>query len=65
MPARSELQKQLDDLRREYRAIRSMIEMMEKGTPRETILKMRKEKLAPMEQEMQRVEAELKDYGQG
>jgi hypothetical protein len=55
----NELQKRLEDLKREYRGVRSMIEMMEKGTPREELQKMREEKLKPLETEIRKLEAEL------
>jgi hypothetical protein len=55
----SEIQKRLEDLKREYRGARSMIEMMEKGTSREVILKMRIDKLLPLEREIQRLEGEV------
>jgi len=54
----SEIQKRLEGLKREYRGIRSMIEMMEKGTPREVLQKMRMEKLVPLESEIHRLEVE-------
>jgi len=54
-----EIQKRLEDLKREYRGARSMIEMMEKGTSREVILKMRIDKLLPLEREIQRLEEEV------
>jgi len=52
MTGYNELQKRLESLKREYRGIRSMIEMMEKGTPREELQKMRMEKLKPVEEEI-------------
>ena len=55
----SEIQKRLEDLKREYRGARSVIEMMEKGTSREVILKMRIDKLLPLEREIQRLEEEV------
>jgi hypothetical protein len=59
MPDLIELQKRLENLNREYRGVRSMIEMMEKGTPREELQKMRVEKLNPVEEEIKRLEVEL------
>jgi hypothetical protein len=53
------LQNRLEDLWREYRGARSMIEMMEKGTPREELQKIRAEKLRPLEGEIKRLEREL------
>ena len=54
-----EVQKRLEGLKREYRGIRSMIEMMEKGTPRKELQKIRAEKLKPLEEEIKRLEEEL------
>jgi SMC interacting uncharacterized protein involved in chromosome segregation len=53
------LQKRLEGLKREYRGIRSMIEMMEKGTPRSELKKIRAEKLMPLEREIKKLEAEI------
>ena len=55
----SVIQKRLEDLKREYRGARSLIEMMEKGTSREVISKMRIDKLLPLEREIQRLEEEV------
>jgi hypothetical protein len=55
----NELQKRLEDLKREYRGIRSMIEMMEKGTPREELEKIRAEKMKPLELKIKKLEGEL------
>ena len=55
----TELKRRLEGLKREYRGIRSMIEMMEKGTPKEELQKMRSEKLRPLEREIQRLEEEV------
>ncbi len=55
----NELQKRLESLKREYRGIRSMIEMMEKGTPREELQKMRMEKLVPLESEIHKLEDDI------
>ncbi len=55
----NELQKRLENLKREYRAIRSMIEMMEKGTPREALQKMRAEKLKPLEEQIKNVQQRI------
>ncbi len=59
MPNVNELQRRLEDLKREYLGIRSMIEMMEKGTPRAELQKMRAEKLKPVEEEIKKLEQEL------
>ena len=61
MAGKHDLQVQLEVLRRKYGAVRSMIEMMEKGTPHEVIVRMRLEKLAPLDKEIRRVEEGLKD----
>jgi len=55
----NELQKRLEGLKREYRGARSMIEMMEKSTPREELQKIRAEKMKPLEEEIKRLEGEL------
>jgi hypothetical protein len=55
----NELQNRLESLKREYRGIRSMIEMMEKATPREELQKIRAEKLKPVEEEIKKLEEEL------
>ena len=55
-----ELQTRLDKLRREYRGVRSMIEMMQKGTEASALRKMREEQLHPIEREIERLEEELK-----
>ena len=55
----SVIQTRLEDLKREYRGARSLIEMMEKGTSREVISKMRIDKLLPLEREIQRLEEEV------
>ena len=54
-----EIQKRLEDPKREYRGARSMIEMMEKGTPRKELQKIRAEKLKPLEEEIKKLEEEL------
>ena len=55
-----DLQKKLDKLRREFRGVRSMLEMMQKGTEGSVLRKLRQEKLVPLEQEIQRLEELLK-----
>jgi len=59
MTEMSNPQKRLDELKREYRGVRSMIEMMEKGTPRKELQKIRAEKLKPLEEEIKKLEEEL------
>ena len=51
----NELQERLEELKRQYRGIRSLIEMMVKGTPREELQKMRAEKLMPIEEEIKKL----------
>ncbi len=63
MKTKDEIQKRLDDLRREYRGVASMIAMMEKGTKPEDLLKMRKEKLDPIREEIKKLEGELSLLG--
>jgi len=55
----TELKRRLEGLKREYRGVRSMIEMMEKGTPRNELQKIRAEKLKPLEEETKKLEEEL------
>jgi hypothetical protein len=55
----NELQNRLEGLKREYRGARSLIEMMEKGTPREELQKIRAEKMKPLEEQIKRLEEEL------
>ena len=55
-----DLQKKLDKLRREFRGVRSMLEMMQKGTEGSVLRKLRQEKLVPLEEEIQRLEELLK-----
>ena len=55
----NELQTRLGDLKREYRGVRSMIEMMEKGTSRKELQKIRAEKLKPVEEEIKKLEEKL------
>jgi hypothetical protein len=55
----NELQKRLECLKREYRGMRSMIEMMEKGTPRSELQRIRAETLSPVEEEIKKLKKEL------
>jgi hypothetical protein len=55
----NELQKRLEVLKREHRGIRSWIEMMERGTPREELQRLRVEYLKTIEEEITRMEIEL------
>ena len=61
METKPDLQTRLDKLRREYRGVRSMLEMMQKGTEASTLRKMREEKLDPIEREIREVEMMLKE----
>jgi hypothetical protein len=54
-----EMRWQLDTLRKNWRGLRSQIEMMEKGTPREKLQKIRAEKLKPLEAEIKKLEEGL------
>ncbi len=60
MDSNEALEKKLSQLRREYRGVRSMLEMMQKGTEVAILRKMREEKLAPIEREIQTLEEQLK-----
>ena len=53
----------LAQLRREYRGVRSMIEMMQKGTEATVLRKMRDEKLLPLEREIRKLEDQLASKG--
>jgi hypothetical protein len=59
MTTKNEIEKRLDELRLEYRKVYSMLSMMEKGTKLEDLVKLRKEQLDPIKQEMKRLEEEL------
>lgn len=59
MTRNDDIQIRLVGLRREWRGLRSLIEMMEKGTPRDELQKMRAEKLKPLEEEIKKLEVEL------
>ncbi len=63
MNTREELQKRLDDLRRDFRGVASLLAMMEKGTKPEDLLKIRKEKLDPIREEIKKLEGELLSLG--
>jgi hypothetical protein len=59
MNTMEQLQRRLEDLKRDYRAARSMLEMMGKGTKQEDLMKMRREGLEPIQQEIRRLEEDL------
>ena len=59
MRTKEEIQQDMENARREYRGVVSILAMMEKGTPREDLERMRKEQLVPLELEMRRLEKEL------
>lgn len=59
MTRNDDIQKKLVSLRREWRGLRSLIEVMEKGTPRDELQKIRAEKLKPLEEEIGKLEEEL------
>jgi hypothetical protein len=54
-----EIQQRLTSLKREWRGLRSLLEMMEKATPRDELQKIRAEKLKPLEEEIKKLEGEL------
>jgi hypothetical protein len=60
MDTKEELQTRLEKLRLDYRAMLSLLLMMEKGTKLEDLRKMEHEKLDPIRKEIQAVEGELK-----
>jgi hypothetical protein len=60
METREDLEKRLERLQSDYRARRSILEMMQKGTTPGDLAKIRREQLDPIEREMQRVKEELK-----
>ena len=53
----------LAQLRREYRGMRSMIEMMQKGPEATVLRKMREDKLLPLEREIRDLEDQLSREG--
>ncbi len=59
MTRNDDIQIRLVSLRREWRGLRSLIEMMEKATPRGELQKIRAEKLKPLEEEIKKLEEEL------
>jgi hypothetical protein len=59
MNTKEQVRNRLDELRREFRGVSSLLEMMEKGTKREDLAKMRSEKLDPIRREIKRLEGEL------
>ena len=59
MQTRDDLEKRLERLKTDYRARRSILEMMQKGTAPKDFASMRKEQLDPIEEEMRRVNEEL------
>lgn len=59
MTRNDDIQIRLVSLRREWRGVRSLIEMMEKGTSRKELQKIRAEKLKPLEEEIKTLEEEL------
>ncbi len=56
-----DLEKRLSQLRREYRGVRSMLEMMQKGTEGSVLRRMRDEKLGPLEKRIRELEEELRN----
>ena len=59
MPDSSDIQRRLAEMKRERLGISSMLEMMEKGTSRKDLTKLKKEKLAPIEEEIKKLESQL------
>jgi cell division FtsZ-interacting protein ZapD len=59
MTTRSDIEKRIAELRLEYRKVFSMLSMMEKGTKREDLVKMREKQLDPITNEIKRLEGEL------
>lgn len=50
----------LENLRREHRKVASILAMMEKGTNRKDLARMRMEELRPIEEEIRRLEELLR-----
>ena len=59
MTTRSDIELRIAELRLEYRKVFSMLSMMEKGTKREDLEKMREKQLDPISNEIKRLEGEL------
>ena len=59
MTTRSDIELRIAELRLEYRKVFSMLSMMEKGTKREDLVKMREKQLDPITNEIKRLEGEL------
>lgn len=62
MKTKEDIQQDLENARREYRKVASILAMMEKGTKGEEMVKMRKEQLDPIKMEMKKLEEELASW---
>ena len=56
---KEEIRLGLENVHVEYRKVASILAMMEKGTPRKDLERMRREQLQPLELEIRRLEEEL------
>ncbi len=59
MKPKEEIRLGLENVHVEYRKVASILAMMEKGTPRKDLERMRREQLQPLELEIRRLEEEL------
>jgi hypothetical protein len=59
MNTKEQLQNRLNELKRDYRAARSLLEMMAKGTKQEDLMKMRREGLDPIREVIRKLEEDL------
>jgi hypothetical protein len=59
MATRNDIDKRIAQLRLEYRKVFSMISMMEKGTKKVDLVKMREKQLDPITDEIARLKREL------
>ncbi len=59
MKTRSELEAELSHLEAEYRRVESILSMMEKGTRREDLARLKREQLEPLKAEIQSLRADL------
>lgn len=65
MEPKVELENWLDALKREFRARRSLLEMMEKGSTRRDLEELRQKELVPLEKKIKELEDFLRGQNSG
>jgi hypothetical protein len=60
-----EIQKEFDDVMRDWRAASSLVEMMRKGSPRDFIEEQYQKKVKPLDEKIAKLKAELKEVTAG